>query len=558
MSDIVERKMDIIAARREYVLQSYNSAKAANYCSFKEGDVMATSEYIYQNQMEDANKIVDIFYKEDVRVVSVQKMTKVGADGLMIEIAKLMTSHNDDEFILNPANVRILTGMSNLKWENDMIDKAPTCFKDKIFHHGKLKKADLLNIKNSLIIIDEIDSGDKEGQELHKTLKDAGILDVNHMKDNNIRFLLISATMVKELHELYRWGKLHKTYKMSIPSSYIGHIDFLNKGLIQEFYSMNTTEKAEKWIEEDILGHYGSDFRVHIARVTKKNVDILQTACIRKGITFRNHNSDDRLSQEEINEFFVNTLNKHIVFGVKGFYRRANLIPNQWKLRIGATHELYKLTPNYSTEIQALPGRMSGYWRDVIENGHKTGPHRTSIKSITEYEKVYNDPLCENSYKTSAATPFLAPKHIRNLISDDVPDIPESKKIDIKKNVPIVLPMELTEIDRIHKLGTKLKRNALLDILITELRNLNKHDIADRIKTFEVGQITRPQEDGARKRNIDDTVNAALSNKPYTINVKDKTKDSWQAVFDDRNNRVVFMIYCAPSASAQSAEAVVV
>ena len=107
-------------------------------------------------------------------------------------------------------------------------------------------------------------------------------------------------------------------------------------------------------------------------------------------------------------------------------------------------------------------------------------------------------------------------------------------------------------------MGTKLKRNALLDILITELRNLNKHDIADRIKTFEVGQITRPQEDGARKRNIDDTVNAALSNKPYTINVKDKTKDSWQAVFDDRNNRVVFMIYCAPSASAQSAEAVVV
>jgi len=143
---------EIIAARREEVLQTYKAAKAANNRSFKEGDVMATSEYIYSNQMEDANKIVDIFYKEDVRVVSVQKMTKVGADGLMIEIAKLMTSHNDDEFILNPANVRILTGMSNLKWENDMIDKAPTCFKDKIFHHGKLKKADLLNIKDALII----------------------------------------------------------------------------------------------------------------------------------------------------------------------------------------------------------------------------------------------------------------------------------------------------------------------------------------------------------------------------------------------------------------------
>jgi hypothetical protein len=52
---------------------------------------------------------------------------------------------------------------------------------------------------------------------------------------------------------------------------------------------------------------------------------------------------------------------------------------------------------------------------------------------------------------------------------------------------------------------------------------------------------------------IDDPVNAALSNKPYTINVKDKTKDSWQAIFDDVHNRVVFMIYCT---AAQPAEGI--
>ena len=427
----------IIAAIREEVIVDYTAAKAKNHRRFLQGDITATSEYIYQNQMEDANNIVDIFYNEDVRVVSVQKMTKVGADGLMIEIMKLMTSHNDDEFIINPDNVRIITGMSNVKWENDMIDKAPGCFKDKIFHHGKLKKSDLMNIKNALIIIDEIDSGDKEGQILHKTLKDACILDVNHMKENNIRFLVISATMIKTLNDLYRWGSLHKTYKMSIPSSYIGHIDFLKMGLIQEFYAMNTPEKAEKWIQEDIIGHYGSNFRVHIARVTKKNVDILQDACIRKGITFRNHNSDDRLSQEEINVLFINTLNKHIVFGVKGFYRRANLIPNKWKLRIGATHELYKKIPDYSTEIQALPGRMTGYWRDVIENGYKTGPHRTSIKSIEEYEKVYNDPLCENKYKTNSNISFTHPKHIENLISIDHPAEVKKKELDAKYDLHV-------------------------------------------------------------------------------------------------------------------------
>ena len=116
---------DLISARREDVIQSYNSARATNHRLFLEGDDKATAEYIFPNQMEDANNIVDIFYKTDCRVVSIQKKTKVGADGLMIEIAKLMTTHPDDDFIVSLSNLRILTGMSNVTWEKDMIDKAP-------------------------------------------------------------------------------------------------------------------------------------------------------------------------------------------------------------------------------------------------------------------------------------------------------------------------------------------------------------------------------------------------------------------------------------------------
>ena len=149
---------------------------------------------------EDAINIVDKFYMNNRCVISIQKKTKVGADGLMIEIAKLLTTHNDDKFVVNPANVRIITGMSNAGWEKDMIDKAPNCFKDKIFHHGKLSRSDLTNLRNGLIIIDEIDTGDKE----YQTLKEAGVLDVEHMKTHNNKFVFISATMIKELYHLYR------------------------------------------------------------------------------------------------------------------------------------------------------------------------------------------------------------------------------------------------------------------------------------------------------------------------------------------------------------------
>lgn len=431
---------DLISARRESVLQAYNSAKAENHLRFLEGDDKATEEYIFPNQIEDANNIVEKFYRNKRRVISIQKKTKVGADGLMIEIAKLLTTHIDDSFVVNPANVRIITGMSNAGWEKDMIDKAPNCFKDKIFHHGKLSRSDLMSIHNGLIIIDEIDTGDKELQVLHNTLKEAGVLDVVHMEEHNNRFVFISATMIKELYDLYRWGDLHELYKMTIPASYFGHSDFLKKGIVQEFYSLGSKEKAEQWVQEDILDYYGLDYRVHLVRVNTKTVDVVQNACIRKGVTFRNHTSTDRLSEDEIKEFFKEPLTSHIVLGVKGFFRRANLIPNRWKLRIGATHELYTKVVDNNVQIQGLTGRMTGYWRDIIEGGHKTGPHRTSIKAIKEYEETYENPFGVNSYQTagfkkkkgkiSADPTMLSAKHIKNLVVFDLPVV-KDEEVDI-------------------------------------------------------------------------------------------------------------------------------
>jgi len=428
---------DLISARRESVLQAYNSARAENYLRFLEGDDKATEEYIFPNQIEDANNVVNLLYNHNRRVISIQKKTKVGADGLMIEIAKLLTTHIDDKFVVNPANVRIITGMSNAGWEKDMIDKAPNCFKGKIFHHGKLTRADLTSIHNGLIIIDEIDTGDKEYQVLHNTLKEAGILDVKQMEEHNNRFVFISATMIKELYDLYRWGDLHELYQMTIPALYFGHKDFLESGIVREFYSLSSKESAEKWVQEDIIDHYGSDYRVHLVRVTEKIVNTVQNACIRKGVGFRNHTSTDRLTPDEINEFFKDPLTQHIVLGVKGFFRRANLIPNRWKLRIGATHELYTKVVDNNVQIQGLVGRMTGYWRNDIEGGHKTGPHRTSIKAIEEYEKTYLDPFGVNSYQTSGfkkkkgrvtSNPtMLSVKHIQHLEAVDLPDMKDDK-----------------------------------------------------------------------------------------------------------------------------------
>jgi hypothetical protein len=255
--------------------------------------------------------------------------------------------------------------------------------------------------------------------------------------------------MIKELYDLYRWGELHELYELTIPKAYVGHADFLKLDIVKEFYAVHTKEAAEKWVQEDILDHYATpcmcgkcnpeqnpdkpEYRVHLVRVTAKIVNIVQNACISKGIVFRNHTSTDRLTEEETNEFFKEPLTHHIVLGVKGFFRRANLIPNRWKLRIGATLELYTKIVDNNVQIQGLTGRMTGYWRDDIEAGHKTGPHRTSITAIQEYEATYSDPFGLNSYQSAgfskrngsvfAAPTMLSDKHIMNLVPVDLPEI---------------------------------------------------------------------------------------------------------------------------------------
>ena len=407
----------MISANRAEVTADYNAAVLTNRRKFLQGDNTATSEYIYDNQIKDAIKIVQEF-KDNCRVISITKKTKVGMDGLMIEIAMRMTTDPDDAFVTDPANIRIITGMSNVSWQTDMKAKSPNCFKDKIFHHGQLKNANLHDIRNALIIIDEIDTGNKEYQVLHSSLRDAGLLSIEHMEQRNIRFIFVSATMIKELYDLDKWtskehGSLCKRFQMTIPPNYIGHSDFLERGILQEFYPLVTDEAADKWIKEDIIANYGDDYRVHIVRVNNATLITIRNSCRRNNVQFYNHTADDRLNENALHKVFTNQTDNHIVIGIKGFFRRANLIPNAWKLRIGATHEHVgidgkscnpKIADN-SVQIQGLPGRMSGYWRDAIDGGHKTGPHRTSLRAVKEYEETYIDPFSKtNSYRCAGFT----------------------------------------------------------------------------------------------------------------------------------------------------------
>jgi hypothetical protein len=434
--------------------------------------------------------------------------------------------------------------MSNRSWEDDMKDKIPNCFRENVYHHGKLQrlKTRLLNIKNAIIINDEIDSGDKEDQKLHLLLKETGILDIKYMEENNIRFIFVSATMINELHELYKWGDKHKTYHMTIPDSYIGHKDFLELDIIKEYYPINNDESAEKWIKEDILENYGLDYRVHIIRTDENNKDFIFNACIRNNITFKNHTSDIRISHAELTHIF-NNISNHIVIAVKGFYRRANLIPNEWKKKIGATHERYVKKYDTNVQIQGLPGRMTGYWKQDILDGHKTGPHRTSIDAINEYEEFYKNPLGKKKYSTTSSKKILLhPDHILNFETiNPIYTCP----INANKRVPIIID-GLNETDIIF---TTTKRKEKIEFVKSILNKDKKYTkLFDFINNPEVKcrQISQPNANPSYKKHITDVVNASIKNTPYSLDLKeeDKDKNNWQLFIDNREKRLCFVIWC--------------
>lgn len=526
---------------REHVLSEYISATKKNEKQYLQRNVKASSEYIFANQKEDARKICKTFYESDVRAVSIVKRTKVGMDGLMIELAKEMCIHEDNEFVLDSENIYFLTGMSNKSWENDMKDKMPGCFKERVFHHGQLQKSKLKDIKNGLIMVDEIDTGDKEGQKLHLILKESGILDMRYMEEKNIRFVFVSATMVKELHELYKWGDKHSTHWMTIPENYIGHKEFLERKIIKEYYPINDAESADRWVEKDILENYGSDYRVHLCRTTEKDSQFIWDACIRKNIIFRNHTQHDRISDEDLCDIFKGEKHQHQVIAVKGFYRRANLIPNEWKMRIGATHERYVKKYDTNVQVQGFPGRMSGYWRECILNGHKTGPYRTSIDAMIEYETWYSDPYGENKYSTNSSTQsFVNPRFIQNL--DTEPQIERKTE----KRIPVVINVESNDV--IFTLSGRKEKVERIKCILRERETEKSKKLLDLINKpcVKCGQITMPKSVSSYKKHITDVVSANLNNKPYSIDLDGKCKDNsnWQLFIDNKENRLCFVIWC--------------
>jgi hypothetical protein len=391
-----------IKRNRRMVDNAFQLAEDENQEAFENGDPKATSEFIYPNQKQDAANVVNLFYEtrnnaQPCHAVSIKKNVKVGADGFMMAVAQSMCTHPDDAFVIPPKNVLFLTGMSNKAWQDEVTRKIPAIFKDKVFHHGQLQNAELANLKDTIIFVDEIDTASKEDQKLHRLFRDAGLMNFDTIRQNRIYIVFVTATLARELVQLRGWGSAHMNYTLSTPPTYCGIEYYLEKGIIQESYDLSDPDNIAKWIDEDILSNYGDDYRVHLVRMprgkgSKGIAKVFEEKAKSKNMRFYQMTSDvvESITDELYTHEFSQPRTSHMILGLKGKLRRATRIPDSYKLQIGAVHVSQTRNVDNNVLAQDLPGRMAGYIRAELEAGHKIGPIRSDVNGLREYVSEFN------------------------------------------------------------------------------------------------------------------------------------------------------------------------
>ena len=476
--------------QRNRVAANLESEIADNLFNYQKGNPFASSEYIYPNQESDAENIVNLF-RAGKRVISVQKRTKIGADGLMISVCCKMASC-EDGLIVPIEDIHILTGMSNKLWENSMIDKSPSFLKSQIHHHGKLSKVKINQTGGSLIIIDEIDVGDKKKQKLHKLLDSYNLLDLQFLIDNNIYLVFISATILKEMVCVDKWGDIHQNIILQVPDDYVSIKYMYDEGHVHEYYKLIGIKEAIQWIEEDIIEHFGDEYRVHLISCdVKSSQNIVNAALFFHNVEAIYHNNDERIDQDTLNKHFMEKRDKHIIIMVKKLYSRANLIPNAWKINIGSIMDRWTNKPDYNVLNQGIVRRMTGFWKPLLVAGHKPGKYRTSIASVLEYEKVYENPYSDHNYIANGFSMKTGVPVVKGLALgvDCLRNMTTEEPVEVRcpKTVPLYVELNPFQMASIGKKG--------LSWDFDTIRPLLSEEIVTELSTLYQAYITKPETD---------------------------------------------------------------
>lgn len=390
----------------------------------------------FDNQKQFGQLIADSFIdNQKLLQLFAIAPTQSGKTGSMLAT---MFHFMDKPFLNLPKqNIFIFTAHSSREWLLQTKSRFPSFLHDNILHRNQLKTIvqKLTNLNNVLLIIDEVQIAAKFKQTLFKLFHHLNLFDIQSMLDRNFKIVHFTATPDNLLQHATIWQQFSHTLFMQVPAQYTSHIKLYQANRILPAKDLNgydfkthTVDPAAidniKHLKHFILTKYTSP-RYHIIRTGR---GILHHVTIRnfKQVFYNDNHSDDADRQNHpensgmfqfISEPAFHDRNKqfdellhtqpttHTFVFIIDKLRCAKTIHHQF---IGVLYERTSKTyPKFSSVVQSLAGRLSGY------HSNHDAVCFTHIPSILAYfsflRNSHSSPTLPTTLSTLHTQSFIKP-----------------------------------------------------------------------------------------------------------------------------------------------------
>ena len=549
---------------RTIALMSLTAAEKNNQREREKNNPRASEKLVFPNQLNDCINIVNKFLRNDfLRVVSLIKMPKLGANGILYTLPFIFSLRESLKVDIN--NIVLLTGFSSINWQLEVCMFSPSYLQGKVFHNGDLSKATeiIKDLENGVILIDECDVGEKIDQRLSDLLKSVGLHSYDDLVRKNIRVIFVSATNRSNVNDLLDWNNdekiRHLTVRCSIPDTYVSPDFLLKNGMVKNWVKLKDKNTAFNFIKEYIIEWYGCNFKTHFIRIDtspgsnqEKNIrDAVEELNKQNEIKIevRNHNSKETITPRDFENLYDNLVNNrfHVIILIKGMLRRADLIPTEWKKKIGVLMDKPSRSFSTGTVIQSLPGRACGHYKqDLLEMNERDRPIIfTSVLAIKEYTAWFEDP---EGYNGTYHFPNSKKVRLTNknefCITDSSDSDSAASESDDDLSSYLHTPIKLSNIyyKDLAPLGNK-KYNIKMENVVDKLKEKGFNDL----NGYKILQRFAPSKDTGYNKNVLSVIEAWKNKMPYIHSLKKEQKRDGNKyavmVIDLRNEDVYVMKY---------------
>jgi hypothetical protein len=418
---------------------------------------------IFENQEMIAHNVVTAFKNRKIINIMVVSKTQSGKTGSMCATIKqyLEVSSN----LIPIENIYIITGLSSCEWKEQTKERMPESVQSRVFHRCELPITfveEIIDKKNILIIMDEIQVAAKKGQTIYKMFNKAGLLNKQKLYENDIKILEYTATPDGTIYDLMKWNDASAKILAEVGDGYISSYNLLQLGRVKQYKELCGYDKETDEVDDEIfenikeikkdIDNYTSPL-YHIIRTKngkEQDLTIQNFKQVFHLLSFNYINYDGESEIKDINEILIIKPRKHTFIFIKEMLRCAKTLK---KIHIGILYDRCSKCPDDATIIQGLVGRDTGYDNNGISICY------TNIDSIEKYEKLWASNFADTKIKWNSKTTkytngilsgegtFIDPKNYDGF-SIDSNDSNDSIESDVEEPKPIIKRKTFDEIKK--------------------------------------------------------------------------------------------------------------